>query len=147
MTVMDINEIMEYLPHRYPMLLVDRVVEFKAGEEILAVKNITMNEPYFMGHFPSRPVLPGVMIMEALAQAAALLYFKTLNTPPDHNAVYYFVGIDNARFKKPVGPGDQLFLRAFMGRVVRGIAKFKAQAEVDGQIVAEAELMTMMRGR
>ncbi|MEQ1667720.1 MAG: 3-hydroxyacyl-ACP dehydratase FabZ, partial [Sulfuriferula sp.] len=110
MTSMDINEIMAYLPHRYPFLLVDRVVYLEPGKEIVALKNVSMNEPFFQGHFPKHPVMPGVLILEALAQAAALLSFKTVGNPPDSDAVVYFAGIDGARFKKPVMPGDQLTL-------------------------------------
>lgn len=142
---MDIKEILEHLPHRYPFLLVDRVISFEPGKKIHAYKNITINEPYFVGHFPHFPVLPGVLIMEALAQAAGILSFKTMGVKPDDNSVFYFVGIDNARFKKPVTAGDQLHLHVEILRQMRGIWKYKAEACVDGEIVAEAELMCAKR--
>ncbi|MDR2187273.1 MAG: 3-hydroxyacyl-ACP dehydratase FabZ [Azonexus sp.] len=142
---MDIKEILEYLPHRYPFLLVDRVVTVEPGKAIHAYKNITMNEPYFVGHFPHHPVMPGVLIVEALAQAAAILAFKTNDTKPDANSLFYFVGIDECRFKKPVMPGDQLHLHVETLRQMRGIGKFKAEARVDGQIAAEAILMCAKR--
>ena len=142
---MDIHEILEYLPHRYPFLLVDRVLECVPGERILALKNVSINEPFFTGHFPHHPVMPGVLIIEALAQAAAILSFKTLGNKPDDKSVYYFVGIDSARFKKPVMAGDRLLLDVSVGRNVRGIWKFAAKALVDDKIVAEAELMCTVR--
>jgi 3-hydroxyacyl-[acyl-carrier-protein] dehydratase len=142
---MDIHEILEHLPHRYPFLLVDRVVECEPGKAIHAYKNVTINEPFFVGHFPHHPVMPGVLIMEALAQAAGILSFKTMDTKPDANSVFYFVGIDGARFKKPVMPGDQLHLHVEILRQMRGIWKYKAEARVDGQVVAEAELMCAKR--
>ena len=142
---MDIHEILEHLPHRYPFLLVDCVVELEAGKSIHAYKNITMNEPYFVGHFPHHPVMPGVLIMEALAQAAGILSFKTMGSKPDPNSVFYFVGIDDCRFKKPVMPGDQLHLHVEIVRHMRGIWKYKAEARVDGQVVAEANLMCAKR--
>jgi 3-hydroxyacyl-[acyl-carrier-protein] dehydratase len=142
---MDIHEILEHLPHRYPFLLVDRVVEVEPGKSIHAYKNITMNEPYFVGHFPHHPVMPGVLIMEALAQAAGILSFKTMDSKPDANSVFYFVGIDECRFKKPVMPGDQLHLHVEILRQMRGIWKYKAEARVDGQVVAEATLMCAKR--
>lgn len=142
---MDIHEIIEHLPHRYPFLLVDRVLAVEPGKSIHAYKNITMNEPYFVGHFPHHPVMPGVLIMEALAQAAGILSFKTMGSKPDPNSVFYFVGIDECRFKKPVMPGDQLHLHVEILRQIRGIWKFKAEARVDGQIVAEATLMCAKR--
>src|SRR5574343_703619 len=142
---MDIHEILEYLPHRYPFLLIDRVLAVEPGKSIHAYKNITMNEPYFVGHFPHHPVMPGVLIMEALAQAAGILSFKTMGEKPDPNSVFYFVGIDEARFKKPVMPGDQLHLHVVIERQMRGIWKYKAEARVDGQIVAEAKLMCAKR--
>src|SRR5438094_7127858 len=123
---MDIREILEYLPHRYPMLLVDRVLEYEPGKRLLALKNVSMNEPFFTGHFPHHPVMPGVLIIEALAQAAAILSFKTLGTKPDDKSVYYFVGIDDARFKRPVSPGDQLVLDVSLERLLRGLWKFSA---------------------
>jgi len=142
---MDIHEVMAHLPHRYPFLLVDRVLTCEPGKSIEAVKNVTINEPFFQGHFPHHPVMPGVLIMEALAQAAGILSFKTMGTMPDENSVFYFVGIDNARFKKPVTAGDQLYLHIEILRQMRGIWKFKAEAKVDGEIVAEAELMCAKR--
>lgn len=142
---MDIHEILKHLPHRYPFLLVDRVVHYELGKSIHAYKNITINEPFFTGHFPHHPVLPGVLIMEALAQAAGILSFKTMGTIPDDSSVFYFVGIDHARFKKPVLAGDQLHLHIQIQRQIRGIWKFKAEARVDDEIVAEAELMCAKR--
>jgi len=142
---MDIHEVMEHLPHRYPFLLVDRVLECEPGKTIVAVKNVTINEPFFQGHFPHHPVMPGVLIMEALAQAAGILSFKTMGSKPDENSVFYFVGIDNARFKKPVTAGDQLHLHVEILRNMRGIWKFKAEAKVGGEVVAEAELMCAKR--
>lgn len=142
---MDIHEILEHLPHRYPFLLVDRVLEVAPGKSIHAYKNITMNEPYFVGHFPHHPVMPGVLIMEALAQAAGILSFKTMESKPDANSVFYFVGIDECRFKKPVMPGDQLHLHIQIQRQMRGIWKYIAEARVDGEIVAEAKLMCAKR--
>ena len=142
---MDIHQILEHLPHRYPFLLVDRVVEVEAGKSIHAYKNVTINEPFFQGHFPHHPVMPGVLIMEALAQAAGILSFKTMGEKPSDDSVFYFVGIDDARFKKPVMPGDQLHLHVSIERQMRGIWKYKAEARVDGEIVAEANLMCAKR--
>jgi len=142
---MDIHEILAYLPHRYPFLLVDRVLEVVPGERIVALKNISMNEPFFPGHYPRHPIMPGVLIVEALAQAAALLSFKTLGGKPDGKSVYYFVGIDGARFKRPVTPGDQLILEVTFQTSKRNIWKFAGQAKVDGKLAAEAELMCTLR--
>ncbi|HUW38624.1 MAG TPA: 3-hydroxyacyl-ACP dehydratase FabZ [Rhodocyclaceae bacterium] len=142
---MDIHEILQYLPHRYPFLLVDRVLECVPGSRILALKNVSINEPFFPGHFPHHPVMPGVLIIEALAQAAAILSFKTLGGKPDEKSVYYFAGIDNARFKKPVLAGDQLLLDVEISRNMRGIWKFAGRGRVGEQVVAEAELMCTMR--
>lgn len=142
---MDIGEILKNLPHRYPILLVDRVLECEAGKRILAIKNVTINEPFFTGHFPHHPVMPGVLVIEAMAQAAAILSFKTLGTLPDSKSVYYFVGIDEARFKKPVIPGDQLLLDVELERLLRGLWKFKAQARVGNIVAAEARLMCTVR--
>jgi 3-hydroxyacyl-[acyl-carrier-protein] dehydratase len=142
---MDITEIMRYLPHRYPFLLLDRVLEVIPGKRIVAVKNVTMNEHFFQGHFPGRPVMPGVLIIEALAQAAGILSFKTQGEPPNGNSLIYFAGIDNARFKKLVVPGDQLRLEAELVRIVRGIGKFVAVAKVNDALVAEAEIMAARR--
>ena len=143
--MMDIHEILRYLPHRYPIILVDRVLEMEPGKRIVALKNVTINEPVFMGHFPHYPVMPGVLIVEALAQAAAILSFVSLGKKADPNSVYYFAGIDNARFKRPVGPGDQLRLEAELQREKRGIGQFTARALVDGQIAAEADLLCAYR--
>lgn len=138
---MDINAILKQLPHRYPFLLVDRVLECKEGESIRALKNVTFNEPFFPGHFPYRPVMPGVIIIEALAQTAGILAFRTAKVMPDEETRFYFVGIDKARFRRPVEPGDQLILTAKLQRQMRGIWKFEAAAFVDGAEVAAAELM------
>ena len=138
---MDINAVLKQLTHRYPMLLVDRVIECVPGKRIHAIKNVSINEPYFLGHFPHRPVMPGVMILEALAQAAGILAFKTAGVVPDENTRFYFVGIDNARFRRPVEPGDQLVLKATLERALRGIWKFSTIAEVGGEEVAAATMM------
>jgi 3-hydroxyacyl-[acyl-carrier-protein] dehydratase len=145
MNTLDINQIKEYLPHRYPLLLVDRVLSWEANKTITAIKNVTINEEFFNGHFPHKPVMPGVMMIEALAQTAALLSFLSIGQKPDENAVVYFVGIDGARFKRPVEPGDQLKMEVEITRVARGIWKYKARASVDGQTAVEAELMCTMR--
>lgn len=145
--MMKIEEIMQYLPHRYPFLLVDRVIEMEPGKRIIAVKNVSINEPFFPGHFPVSPVMPGVLILEALAQAAAILSFKTDNYPSENIGIVYFAGIDNARFRKPVIPGDQLILKAEIVRKMRGIWKYAVRAEVDGVLVAEAELMATLRDK
>jgi 3-hydroxyacyl-[acyl-carrier-protein] dehydratase len=141
----DIHEILKRLPHRYPILLVDRVVELERGKFLRALKNVTMNEPFFVGHFPHRPVMPGVMILEALAQAAAILAFDNIDVRPDNRTVFYFAGIDRARFKRPVEPGDQLMLHVTLDRIKSGIVKFTTAARVDDAVVAEAELMCTMR--
>ena len=142
---MDIHEILEYLPHRYPFLLIDRVVEVVPGKSIHAYKNVTINEPFFVGHFPHHPVMPGVLIMEALAQAAGILSFKTEDKKPTQSDVFYFAGIDDARFKRPVMPGDQLHLHVEIERQMRGVWKLKGEARVDGQLAAEARLMCAKR--
>jgi len=142
---MDIHQILEHLPHRYPMLLVDRVLECEPGKRILAIKNVSINEPFFAGHFPHHPVMPGVLIIEALAQAAAILSFRTMGTKPDDKSVYYFVGIDEARFKRPVEPGDQLLLDVRIERSLRGIWKFRAEARVGENLAAEGVLMCTVR--
>ncbi len=142
---LDIHEILNHLPHRYPFVLIDRITDLKLNEEITALKNVTINEPFFPGHFPYHPVMPGVLIVEAMAQAAAVLSFKTMNILPTEDSVYYFAGIDNVRFKKPVSPGDQLILNVKIDRVLKGIWKYKGQAKVDGQIVAEAEMMCILK--
>ena len=145
MSAMDIHEIMNYLPHRFPFLLIDRVESVEPGKRIVAIKNVSINEPFFPGHFPNRPVMPGVLILEAMAQAAAILSFKTAGTKPDANSVYYFVGIDKARFKKPVEPGDQLRLEVDVTRTIKGIWKFTAKAFVVNKLVAEADIMCTVR--
>jgi 3-hydroxyacyl-[acyl-carrier-protein] dehydratase len=138
---LEIADIMRQVPHRYPMLLVDRVLECEAGKRVVALKNVTVNEPFFPGHFPHRPVMPGVLIIEALAQAAGLLAFKTAGVVPNEDTKFYFVAIDNARFRKPVVPGDQLILKVEFRRAFKGIWKFDGVAEVDGKEVASAEMM------
>ena len=145
MTAMTIEEIKEYLPHRYPFLLIDRVVSYEAGKRIVALKNVTVNEPFFPGHFPHLAVMPGVLIIEAMAQAAAVLSLRSKGHKNDGKWVYYFVGIDGARFKRPVTPGDQVIFEVEAGRESRGMAKFTAVAKVDGQVAAEAELLCALR--
>lgn len=145
MNTMEIQEIMAHLPHRYPMLLIDRVLSCDPGKEVVALKNVTINEPFFAGHFPHHPVMPGVLIVEAMAQAAAVLAFKTFNLKSDSESVYYFVGIDEARFKRPVMPGDQLILKVQILRSIRGIWKFSAQAMVGDKLASEAQLLCTMR--
>lgn len=142
---MDIHQILKQLPHRYPILLVDRVLEVEKGKRILALKNVTINEPQFNGHFPHRPVFPGVYMLEAMAQTAALLAFATLEVTPDDNTVYYFAGIDGARFKRPVEPGDQLMMEVSLERMKAGIFKFKGTTRVGDEVACEAELMCTMR--
>jgi len=146
-TTMDINEIMNRLPHRYPFLLIDRVLSTDPGKSIVALKNVTINEPFFPGHYPHHPVMPGVLIIEAMAQTAALLSFSSGGDKADDSKVYYFVGIDGARFKRPVIPGDQLIIKVEVLRNMRGLWKFGAKAEVDGQLAAEAEIMCTMRDK
>jgi 3-hydroxyacyl-[acyl-carrier-protein] dehydratase len=143
--MMDIHKILKQLPHRFPFLLVDRVLELDKGKRIKALKNVTINEPFFVGHFPHRPVMPGVLMLEALAQAAALLAFDALDTSPTDEMVYYFAGIDGARFKRPVEPGDQLILEVELLRMKAGIFKFKGAAKVGDELAAEAELTCAMR--
>lgn len=142
---MDINEILRRIPHRYPILLVDRVLELKKGESIKALKNVSVNEHYFSGHFPKRPVMPGVLMIEALAQAAAILGFETLNLQTHENSLFYFAGIDSARFKRPVEPGDQLILDVTLERMKSGVFKFKARATVDGELAVEADFLCTVR--
>ena len=142
---LDILAIKSLLPHRYPLLLVDRVLTWESGKTITAIKNVTVNEEFFQGHFPHKPVMPGVLMIEALAQTAALLSFLTMGVKPDENSVVYFVGIDNARFKRPVEPGDQLKMDVEILRVSRGIWKYKAVGTVDGKVALEAELMCTIR--
>ena len=145
MNSLDINQIKQYLPHRYPLLLVDRVLNWESGKTITAIKNVTVNEEFFNGHFPHKPVMPGVLMIEALAQTAALLSFLTEGRKPDENTVVYFVGIDNDRFKRPVEPGDQLKMEVEITRRARGIWKYRAVATVDGQVAVEGDLMCTMR--
>ena len=142
---MEIKEILEHLPHRYPFLLVDRVLEVEPGKRILALKNVSINEHFFSGHFPHYPVMPGVLVIEALAQAAAILAFRTRGQKPDNKSVYYFVGIDDARFKRPVVPGDQLLLEVLFGREARGLGVFSARARVGEALAAEAKLLCTLR--
>jgi len=144
-TSMDIHEILNHLPHRYPFVLVDRVLSLELGKEIVAMKNVTINEPFFPGHFPYHPVMPGVLIVEAMAQAAAILSFKTVGAKPSDDSVYYFAGIDKARFKKPVSPGDQIILKVKIGRILSGIWKYSGVASVDDAVVAEAEFMCILK--
>jgi 3-hydroxyacyl-[acyl-carrier-protein] dehydratase len=138
---LDIHAIMRQLPHRYPFLLIDRVLDCKPGESLTALKNVTINEPFFPGHFPHHPVMPGVLILEAMAQATGLLAFATLGKPPSDNELYYFVGIAKARFREPVEPGDQLIFKVRIEAQKRNIWKFSGVAEIDGRVAAEAELM------
>ena len=145
MTEMEIREILNYLPHRFPFLLIDRVLSCELGRNIVAIKNVSINEPYFQGHFPGNPVMPGVMIVEALAQAAGILSFLSQKRDSMHNLLYYFVGIDRARFKKLVIPGDQLKLNVTLLRQVRGIAKFGAVATVGEAVVTEADLLCVLK--
>jgi 3-hydroxyacyl-[acyl-carrier-protein] dehydratase len=144
--MMDIHAILKKLPHRYPFLLVDRVVSLEKGKTIRTLKNVTINEPFFTGHFPHRPVMPGVLMIEAMAQSAALLSFATLDMDGlDENTVFYFAGIDGARFKRPVEPGDQLVMDIFADRAKAGIFKYRAEGRVDGELACSAELMCTMR--
>ena len=143
--MMDIYQILKKLPHRYPILLVDRVLALEPGQSIKALKNVSVNEPFFTGHFPARPVMPGVLMIEAMAQAAGLLAFATTGVQQDDNSVFYFAGIDGVRFKRPVEPGDQLKMDVEILRTSRGIWKYKAVASVDGKVAVEAELMCTIR--
>ena len=145
MPTMDINEIMRLLPHRYPFLLVDRVLECEAGQRIKAVKNVTLNEPFFQGHFPGYPVMPGVLVIEAMAQVSAILAYVTRGERHDARSLLFFAGIDDARFKRPVFPGDQLVLESVELNVVRSVFRFAAKASVGGELVAEARLMAAVR--
>jgi 3-hydroxyacyl-[acyl-carrier-protein] dehydratase len=144
-TSMDIHQILDHLPHRYPFVLIDRVISLELGKEIFALKNVSVNEPFFPGHFPYHPVMPGVLIVEAMAQAAAILSFKTMNAKPSDDSVYYFAGIDSARFKKPVSPGDQIILNVKIDRILKGIWKYTGVATVDGVVVAEASMMCILK--
>ncbi len=145
LNTMDIQEVMAHLPHRYPFLLVDRVVDYREGEYLKGYKNVSFNEPYFQGHFPQKPVMPGVLIIEALAQATGILAFKSTGTKPTGSTLYYLVGIDGTRFKQKVVPGDQLMLEVRVKKKSRGVWKFDAEATVDGKMVASAELMCAER--
>ncbi|MCI0507763.1 MAG: 3-hydroxyacyl-ACP dehydratase FabZ [Gammaproteobacteria bacterium] len=142
---MDIYQVLEHLPHRYPFLLIDRVVECRLGESLTGIKNVTYNEPYFTGHFPKKPVMPGVLILEALAQATGILAFRSSNARPTEESLYYLVGIDEARFKQVVKPGDQLILKVEVIKAKRGVWKFNGEASVDGNVVATAVLMCAER--
>ena len=142
---LDIRAILEHLPHRYPFLLVDRVLSLEKGKSIIAIKNVTINEPYFVGHFPHLPVMPGVLQIEALAQAAGILSFQTMDKKSDANSIYYFVGIDEARFKRPVVPGDQLRLEVEITKMRAGVWKYSGRTLVDGQLACEAQLMCTLR--
>ncbi len=145
MAEMDVNEVLAHLPQRFPLLMIDRVLECEPGKRILAIKNVSVNEPHFPGHFPYRPIMPGVLILEAMAQAAAILVFRSAGRIPDENSVYYYAGIDKARFKKPVVPGDQLEIEVSLLASKRGIYKFGCAARVDGSVVAEAEILCTVR--
>ena len=142
---MDIYEVLEYLPQRYPILMIDKVKECEPGKRIVAIKNVSANEPQFLGHFPGRPIMPGVLILEAMAQAAGVMVFSAMDRPQMEHSLYYYVGIDNARFKKPVVPGDVLELEVNFERSLRGIGKFNCVARVDGQTVAEATILCTVR--
>lgn len=145
LNTLDVNEIMQHLPHRYPFLLIDRVLDYEVGKKLTALKNVTYNEPYFLGHFPVKPIMPGVLILEALAQATGILAFKTMDHVPDGSSLYYLVGIDKARFKQIVEPGDQLILEVEFVKEKRGIWKFDGRALVDGKLVCSAEIMCAER--
>jgi len=145
MPSLDIHEVMKHLPHRYPFLLIDRVLDYKAGEFLTALKNVSYNEPYFVGHFEHHPVMPGVLILEAMAQATGIFSYITTESLPDGDSLYYFVGVDKARFKAPVKPGDQLQLHVELIKEKRGIWKFNAEASVDGKLVTSAEIMCAQR--
>jgi 3-hydroxyacyl-[acyl-carrier-protein] dehydratase len=145
MNSMEIHQIFQYLPQRYPFLLIDRVVDYTLGESLVAIKNVTINEPFFQGHFPNRPIMPGVLLIEAMAQGTGILAFKTGAAQPDKNSLYYLVGVDNARFKHPVEPGDQLIIEVKLIRATRGVWKYSATTKVDNKLVASADLMCMKR--
>jgi len=146
MNEMDVYEVIAHLPQRFPFLMIDRVTELEPGKRIVALKNVSVNEPYFSGHFPHRPIMPGVLILEAMAQAAGILSFKSHGVKPAEDSVYYYVGIDSARFKKPVVPGDQLEVEVHIERELRNISKFGCVARVAGQVVAEATILCAMQG-
>jgi 3-hydroxyacyl-[acyl-carrier-protein] dehydratase len=145
MAEMDIYQVLSHLPHRYPMLLIDRVLECEPGKRLVALKNVTMNEPFFAGHFPGVPIMPGVMMLEAMAQASALLAFRTEGVRAEENSIYYFAGIDGARFKRPVQPGDQLTIEVSIVAVKRGLWKFACVSRVEGQVAVEAEILCTKR--
>jgi len=150
MNTMEINEIFQHLPQRYPFLLIDRVIKYQTDKEkkagsLLAIKNVTINEPFFQGHFPNRPIMPGVLIIEAMAQATGILSFKMAEAKPENNQLYYLVGVDNARFKQPVVPGDQLIIEVKLTRTTRDVWKYMATCKVDDKQVANADLMCMKR--
>ena len=145
MAEMDIHQVLAYLPQRFPILMIDRVLECEPGKRILALKNVSANEPYFPGHFPNRPVMPGVLILEAMAQAAAIMVFRTLGAKPDAKSVYYYAGIDNARFKRPVEPGDQLMIEVSILGSKRGVWKFGCTARIGDALVAEADILCTVR--
>jgi len=145
-SMLDLQQIMVYLPHRYPFLLIDRVLEHTPGEDLVAIKNVSINEHFFQGHFPGRPVMPGVLIIEAMAQAAGVLAFRTAGTEPTEESTFYFVGIDKARFRAPVVPGDQLVLKVRFERRIRTIWCFATEARVDGKLVASADMMLAPEG-
>jgi 3-hydroxyacyl-[acyl-carrier-protein] dehydratase len=144
-TVLDVRQILRYLPHRYPFLLIDRVLDYVPGKSLTAVKNVTINEPFFQGHFPGHPVMPGVLIVEAMAQATGVLAFVSGLVRSDARCVYYFVGIDKARFKRPVTPGDRMLIEVILTRSLRGVWRFSAEATVEGAVVSQAELMTTIK--
>ena len=146
MAEMDVNEVLAHLPQRYPFQMIDRVEAIEPGKRIVAVKCVSSNEPYFQGHFPGRPIMPGVLILEAMAQAAGILVFRTLDAKPDENSVYYYAGIDNARFKKPVLPGDRLEIEVAIVGSKRGLWKFSCVARVDGGVVTQADILCTVRG-
>ncbi len=146
MAEMDIGEVLKYLPHRFPFLLIDRVLECKPGESLVALKNVTYNEQFFPGHFPNRPVMPAVLILEAMAQATGILALRTLDTLPTDDSIYYFVGVDNARFRRTVEPGDQLHVHVYLERTMRGVWKVRSEARVGGTLCADARLMGALRG-
>ncbi|CAK0755990.1 3-hydroxy-acyl-(acyl-carrier-protein) dehydratase [Gammaproteobacteria bacterium] len=145
LNTLDIHQVLKHLPHRYPFLLVDRVLDYEPNKSLRAIKNVTINEPFFQGHFPFRPVMPGVLILEAIAQATGILAFLSTGTLPSERSLYYFVGVDNARFKQPVEPGDQMVLEVEVLRTMRGVWKFRGEAKVDGKVVASAEMMCAER--
>ena len=146
MNSLDIHEVLKYLPHRYPFLLIDRVLDYTKDESLTALKNVTINEPFFQGHFPHRPVMPGVLIVEAMAQACAILSMKSMDSVPGDDSVYYFVGIDKARFKRPVDPGDQLTFKVAVKRKMKGIWMFEGEAYVGDELCCSAELMCTYKG-